>query len=504
MSVLLGIDIGTQGTKAALYALDGGCLAEAFKHSCLYRPGPGVVEEDPETQVQSVLDTIRTCMENSHVDPIEVAGIAIAGQMAGIIGVDANGRAVTPYDSWLDTRCGPYIKRMQRIAGDEITEKTGNAPSFNHGPKKLWWKHERPADYARIRAFVQPGAYAAMRLCGLDSSKAFIDNTYLHFSGFADNRRSSWDEQLCHKFEMDPAKLPRIVDPQELVGEVRAPMAEKCGLRADTPVIAGCGDTAASFLSCGATSEGICVDVAGTASVFAATTRNFLADTRHHMLGCSHSAVPGLWHPYAYINGGGQNLEWFRRELQSNHFTFEELNRLALGVEDDASLPYFVPHFGGCVSPPLLSIRGAWLGLTWDTTPGHLFRAMLDGVALEYSLYKRALLDLLPNFAIKEIRVTGGGEKSSTWNQIKADRLQIPVFSVAGTGGTPMGSALMAGLGVGLFKDLPSVALDWVHLGEAYQPDHSKSKLAKERIQKYAHLLQMIDAWSREDSTPIL
>ena len=126
---------------------------------------------------------------------------------------------------------------------------------------------------------------------------------------------------------------------------------------------------------------------------------------------------------------------------------------------------------------------------------------MLDGVALEYSLYKRALLDLLPKFAIQEIRVTGGGEKSSTWNQIKADRLQIPVVSVARTGGTPMGSALIAGFGVGLFKSLPAATSEWVHLGDTYAPDRSKSELASERIQKYAHLVQMVDAWSRKDST---
>jgi xylulokinase len=126
---------------------------------------------------------------------------------------------------------------------------------------------------------------------------------------------------------------------------------------------------------------------------------------------------------------------------------------------------------------------------------------MLDGIALEYSLYKDALLDLLPKFTIQEIRVTGGGEKSSTWNQIKADRLQIPVVRVARTDGTSMGSALIAGLGVGLLKNPSAAAQDWVHLGETYEPDRSKSKLASDRIQKYARLLKMIDAWSRKDST---
>ena len=92
-------------------------------------------------------------------------------------------------------------------------------------------------------------------------------------------------------------------------------MARRCGLLVGTSVVAGCGDTAASFLACGATREGICVDVAGTASVFAATTRTFRPDTAHRVLSWGRSAVPGLWHPYAYINGGGMNLEWFRREI---------------------------------------------------------------------------------------------------------------------------------------------------------------------------------------------
>jgi xylulokinase len=102
--------------------------------------------------------------------------------MAGVIGIGADGMAVTPYDSWLDTRCSPYIEQMCRHKA-AVLEKTGNAPSFNHGPKILWWKHERPEVYERIEVFVQPAAYVAMRLCGLNADEAFIDPTYLHFSG---------------------------------------------------------------------------------------------------------------------------------------------------------------------------------------------------------------------------------------------------------------------------------------------------------------------------------
>ena len=135
--------------------------------------------------MESVCNTINTCVERANIDPKDLAGIGIDGQMAGILGVGEYGRNVTRYDSWLDTRCAPYITEMEQEAGQEILSKAGGPPSFNHGPKILWWKHEHPDVFKRIRAFVQPGGYAVMRLCGLDGSAAFIDRSYLHFSGFA-------------------------------------------------------------------------------------------------------------------------------------------------------------------------------------------------------------------------------------------------------------------------------------------------------------------------------
>ena len=162
--------------------------------------------------------------------------------------------------------------------------------------------------------------------------------------------------------------------------------------------MAGCGDTAASFLSCGATQEGICVDVAGTASVFAATTREFIADLKGRMLGCGHSVIPGLWHPYAYINGGGQNLEWFRSVIMKGNHSLDELNSWAADSSHDETLPYFIPHLGGRVSPNWPDLRGSWVGLDWETTPGLLYRSMLEGVALEYGLYQRALKRFAASF----------------------------------------------------------------------------------------------------------
>ncbi len=502
---LLGIDVGTQGTKAALFDRRGRTLAAAFRKSRLCRPAPGVVEEDPEYQFKTVCQCIRECVAQSGIEPGSVAALGIDGQMAGILGVGDDGRHVTPYDSWLDTRCAPYIAVMRRRAGDDVIRKTGGPPSFNHGPKILWWKSERPDVYLRIAAFVQPGGYAAMRLCGLDASQAFLDKTYLHFSGLADNPRGTWDAGLCRTFGILPAKLPRIVDPHAVVGAVTAAAARRCGLKAGTPVVAGCGDTAASFLACGATREGVCVDVAGTASVFAATTKRFQPDTACGTLGWGQSATPGLWHPYAYINGGGMNLEWFARELASlgrakAKGVLERLARAAARIEPRPHDPLFVPHLGGRVSPSQPKLRGSWAGLTWSHTGAHLYRAVLEGVALEYCVYRDVLQTLNPELAIREMRITGGGQQSALWNRIKADALGIEVVQVARREGAPLGAALVAGYGIGLFRSLDAAASDWIRTGARVRPDRGLAAHYAARLACYRRLLELLDQWA--DAVP--
>jgi xylulokinase len=256
----------------------------------------------------------------------------------------------------------------------------------------------------------------------------------------------------------------------------------------------------ASFLACGATREGIAVDVAGTASVFAATTESLHPDVNARMLACGQSAIPGLWHPYAYINGGGMNLEWFCREMANRgrssgrrSCTIEELDEQAAAVEPRDDLPIFVPHLGGRVCPAQPYLRGAWVGLTWDHGLAHLYRAVLEGVALEYAVYQQGLRRLYGGIGIKELRVTGGGEKSTLWNALKADVLQVPLRRVARSEGAPLGVAMLAGWGVGLLKGLPQAARQWIELGETTRPKRSLAGHYSRRLARYETLLRNLD-----------
>ena len=383
---------------------------------------------------------------------------------------------------------------------DEIIIKTGNPPSFNHGPKILWWKHERPEVYKNISAFVMPASYVVMRLCGLKAGDAFIDRTYLHFSGFADNKNSCWDDGLLNYFKVDKSKMPRIVSSTDIIGNMTGKMAERCGLPAPIPVAAGCGDTAASFLSCGAVKPGICVDVAGTASVFAATTDTFSCDTATKVLGCSASATEGLWHPYAYINGGGMNIEWFlsgvmgRERKDPGRFNGMETAELSPKDSD----PMFIPHMEGRVSPSQPALKGTFAGLRWNHSYREMYMAILESVALEYGIYRNSLEKMYKSVKMNELRITGGGENSRIWKKMKSGALQVPVVSIEHNYGAPMGAAMIAGVASGVFKSTVEASGKWISIRDEVRCGENLYPYYQKRISRYEFLIENMNRFYSE------
>jgi xylulokinase len=189
------------------------------------------------------------------------------------------------------------------------------------------------------------------------------------------------------------------------------------------------------------------------------------------------------------------NMEWFRQDILGVA-SFDELEALAAGVGPREDDPLFVPHLGGRVNPSQPALRGAWVGLAWSHGRGHLYRAVLEGVALEYGVYLEILQSLYPGFRSTEVRVTGGGGRSALWNRVKADVLGLPVAPVARTEGAPLGSALLAGFGAGLFASLDQAAREWVRPGEAVAPEEGSQKLVPERMRRYAAALEALNRWA--------
>jgi xylulokinase len=471
VSVFVGCDLGTMGTKAAVIDEEGAILGEAFQEVALRHPQPGWAEQDLEDIEASAISTIRRALEASGRAG-DVAGVAFSGQMSGIGSIDADFRPATYFDSWLDSRCEPYIEAMAEHAV-RVVELSGCPPTYSHGPKIVWWQRERPDDFRRIERFVVPGAYVAGRLCGLSPDEAFIDRTYVHFSNLSDTAAATWSEELVDLFGVDPDVLPRIVDPLDIVGEVTREGADRTGLPAGTPVAAGAGDQSAASLGAGVVYPGQVFDSAGTASVFAVSVDGFRPDTRHLTLTSGHSVIPGQYIAMAFINGGGLALRWFRDaiavEFRGDPKAFQELDRMAEEVAPGAGGLLWFPHIQGMVLPPEPRTRGAWVGLTAGHELGHMFRALLEGIAYEYAEWAELVRET--GQELREARVLGGGAASRLWNQIKADVLGIDWIPTLRQECGVLGDALIAAAATGHVEDLAEVATAWQETKDAVRPD---------------------------------
>ena len=310
-ALLFGIDVGTTSTKTCLYDSTGReRLLKLTDPTPLRWYGPDHCDQDPDDFYRAAVSTISECLDRSGLDPRQVACIGVAGQMAGVMGITSDWQPSTPYDSWLDFRCSPDVEELDAAIGDALVDITGCPPMVNHAPKMRWWAREHPGAFASTAKFLMPGSYVAGKLAGLRADDAFIDHTYLHFSGLADARSARWSPDLLDAVGIPSEKMPRVVTPSTVVGRLTPDAAMACGLPAGVPIAAGLGDTAAGALGAGIVRPGQFLDSAGSAAVFAASTDEYGPDRNHRTLIVMHGAVDGQWISLAYLSGGSL-LGWF-------------------------------------------------------------------------------------------------------------------------------------------------------------------------------------------------
>jgi xylulokinase len=467
----------------------GRMLGQAYEEVALHSPRPGWVEQDLEEIEASAHRTLRLALDKAG-RPERVGGVAFSGQMSGIGTIDEDFRPATRFDSWLDSRCDPYIEALSPHAA-RITALSGCPPTYSHAPKMAWWKSERPEEFARVARFVVPGAYVAGRICGHDPDRAFIDRTYLHFSNLSDTAASSWSAELLELTGIPASVLPRIVDPLDIVGEVTPWASERTGLPAGTPVAAGAGDQAAAALGAAVTEPGEAFDSAGTASTFALCTDAFAPDEASMTFMATHSVVPDRYLAVSFVNGGGLALRWFRDEVarlgRSDKDPFARLDAMAADIEPGCGGLLWFPHFQGRVLPPVPNARGVWIGLTSGHTLGHLFRSQLEGIAFQYAEWAGRIAEL-GGTQPTQARALGGGARSPLWNQIKADVLGIDWVPTSREESGVLGDALIAAAATGHVEDAAEKAREWQATGAPFQPDPDRHRRYAELLKAYEQI----------------
>lgn len=491
---VIAIDMGTQGTKTALFDESLNEIATSFVQSNLISPNPGEVQQDPDELFASVVDTVKAVLTQSGVNPADIVSVGIDSQMSGIMGVDRDWNASMYYDSWLDVRCEKYMGVMKERIGRRTVELTGAPVTYDHGPKIVWWKNEHPDVYARTAKYVEPNVYVIGRMCGLKADDAYIDYTNLHFTGFADNLNKTWADELMEPFGIDRSKMPDIKAPYDVAGKVSKDFAALAGLLEGMPVVAGAGDQAATALGAGIIKPGMAYDVGGTASVFSFFADSYQPDTQTGTFLQMRSVIDGGWQPLAFINGGGLCLRWFRDELTGAgvSMSYDDLSAEAKDVSAGSDGLVFVPHFGGRVTPNDPYVRGSWVGLKFTHKRAHMWRSVMESIAYEYRYYQEVAGQLYPGADLKVMYAIGGGAKSPLFLSIKSDVLGVPVAKLKASDSALIGSAVIAGYGVGLFSSIEEPILKVTRIDETVQPDMARHAKYAPYFEVYKDVIELL------------
>ena len=482
---VIGVDLGTQATKVELVASDGEPLATRQVPVAYDSPQPGWAEQDASVLEDSALAAIRAAIEAAP--GVEVAGISVAAQMGGAIGIDEGFDAVTVHELWLDTRSDADRQAVLSADGDRIVAANGIIPFV--GPSVRRWLREEPALGSRLARVVAPGPYVMGRLTATSAAGAYCDRTQANMYGCFDARGNRWDGSLADAVGIPAGLLPRLVEPTTVVGRLSRHAAARCGLPDGVPVVAGVGDGTGGWLAAGGVRSGVCIDTGGSSAHFAITVDRFTPDPRR-VLTCMPAAVPGLWYLLGFTTGTGIAHRWLAGLLANGDY--DGLEGQAAALPPTALL--CVAHLHGRVTPFEPAVKGAFVGFDEHTTPAHLYRAFLESVAFEIGEWVDEARRLLPDLRMAAASSIGGGSQSRLWAQIKADVLGVPYVRLRPFVNAARGAALVAAAAVGAARlDEPSWHRPEAIAVDRCNPDPASAAAYREMVELHRALLASLD-----------
>jgi xylulokinase len=477
VSVTLGIDIGTSGTKTLAVDATGAVLASASAEYPCDHPRPGWSEQDPELWWSATVSTVREVLANAGIKPADVAGIGLSGQMHGSVFLDGAGKVIRPALLWNDQRTARECTEIEQRAGgrEALIRMVGNpALTGFTAPKLLWLRHHEPAAWDRVRHILLPKDYVRYRLTGTYATEVSDASGTL----LLDVAHRRWSDELLSKLDLDPALLPPCYESPEVSAKVSAIGSNETGLAVGTPVVGGGGDQPAGAVGNGIVRSGVVSATMGTSGVvFAHAEEPGFDPLGRLQRGCH--AVPGAWHVMGVVLSAGGSLQWFRNELGK-----AEIDRAkAMGVDpyfllsDEAALAgvgaeglFFLPYLTGERTPHFdPDAKGTWVGLTVRHGRPHLIRSVLEGAS--YAM--RDSLELIREMGveIEQIRLSGGGARNPLWRQIQADIYGHDVHTLNSTEGPAFGVALLAHVGTGGFSSVPEACDATIRLADRTSVD---------------------------------
>jgi xylulokinase len=450
---LLGIDVGTGGTRAIVVDERGQIIASATaEHAPFASPQTGWAEQDPQDWWRACGEAVRAVLTNNDIAADSIAGIGLSGQMHGATLLDERDEVVRPALIWCDQRTDAQCLAItEKVGREHLIELTCNPALTGFTlPKLLWVRDNEPDLWRRVRTVLLPKDYVRFKLTG-DRATDLADASGTLLLDVT-NRR--WSQQMLDAAELDKSLLPTVFESPEITGRISAEAAIVTGLKEGTPVVAGAGDQAAGAVGMGIVRPGAVSATIGTSGVvFAATAKPSLDKGGRVHTFCH--AIPDRWHVMGVTQAAGLSLRWFRDNfgagLDDGRDPYERLSEEAAKVPAGADFLLWTPYLMGERTPHLdPHVRASLVGLTASHTRAHVIRAILEGVA--FSLRDTFEIFAEMNVPVESVRLGGGGARSSLWRQIQADVYNQSVEIVEAEEGAAYGAALLAGVGVEVWQ----------------------------------------------------
>jgi xylulokinase len=492
---LLGIDVGTGGTRALIIDEQGRLLGAATtEHVAFASPQPGWSEQDPRDWWQAATQAISGALARANLPAAAITGIGFSGQMHGAVLLDDHDEVVRPALLWNDQRTAPQCKAITEQLGHERLIEWVSNPALTGftAPKLLWVRDQEPAHFARIRSLLLPKDYVRFRLTGDRATDVADASGTLLF----DVTHRRWSDAMMQALDLDPRLLPTVFESPHVTGTVSATGAEITGLRAGTPVVAGGGDQAAGAVGMGIVLPGVVSATIGTSGVVFAATDRPARDPQGRVHTFCH-AVPGRWHVMGVTLAAGYSLRWFRDTLSSiprdGVDPYDVLTDEASHVPPGAEGLLWTPYLMGERTPHLdPHARASLVGLSAIHTRGHIVRAILEGVA--FSLQDTfAIFDEM-QVPVTNVRLGGGGARSKLWRQIQADVYGHDAEIVEAEEGAAYGAALLAGVGTGVWPTVDAACAAVVRVKHHVAVDPAASRVLHDRYAAFRQLYPALRA----------
>jgi xylulokinase len=486
---LLGIDVGTGGTRALVIDADGRVVASATEdHAAFASPQIGWAEQDPGDWWRACGIAVRKALAKSQLRADQIACVGLSGQMHGAVLLDDRANVVRPALIWCDVRTEKQSQDLTaQIGAVRLIELACNPALANFTLTKcLWVQENEPENWRKVRSLVLPKDYVRLQLTGERATDmADASGTLL-----LDVAHRRWSKEILELVEMPESLLPALYESPEICGQVSAAGAAATGLRSGTPVVAGAGDQASGAIGMGVVSPGTVSATIGTSGVVLAATDSPALDPRGRLHTFCH-AVPGRWIVMGVTQGAGLSLRWFRDQFgareNGHRESYASLSTEAANAPPGSDGLLWAPYLMGERTPHLdPEARGILVGLTASHTRSHVIRAILEGVAFSlrdtFSIFREI------EVPAKTIRLGGGGAKSALWRQIQADVYGQRVETVEAEEGAAYGAAILAGVGAKAWPSVDAACEAVVRVAGNVSPNSGNSAVMEKAYAAYRRI----------------